>query len=283
MFDAFQSQLELIEDGIRDYFATYSVPQQALGLQVLAESMGYSLLSGGKRVRPLVGILLTEALGAHPRKTLPWVTAVEMIHTYSLIHDDLPCMDDDDERRGRATNHRVFGESIALLAGDTLLTEAFHHVGRSYADDPAKAIRAVILLSEAAGFWGMAGGQAMDLEAQKKLPDQNQLLEMQAKKTGALFRMVCEGVAVLCGTSPEIQNSCRQFGTSLGLCFQLADDLIDSKDAIEKGSLPDLIGLPRTREFLDMESARAFEALSSIGIQTGPLIEIVKWNQHREI
>lgn len=283
MLDRFAGPLELIEEAARRLVGEYTAPAESVGQSKLTEAMGYSLLAGGKRTRPVLGLLLAEAFGVRPQKVLPWVLAVEMIHTYSLIHDDLPCMDDDDERRGRPTNHVVFGESFALLAGDTLLTEAFGFVARSYADEPQKALALVQLLSEAAGYFGMAGGQALDLEAQKSLPSRAAILDMHARKTGALFRVICEGVAVVSGVESALQKSSRQFGASLGLCFQLADDILDSTPEIEKGSLPELIGLKATSELLNEETQKAIACLRAIGLQSGPLVEIVEWNQTRRL
>lgn len=287
MLDHFREQLELIESGARNWVESYALDATAMnpenGMARLWEAMGYSFLAGGKRARPVLGLLLGEALGVAPKKLLPWVLSVELIHTYSLIHDDMPCMDDDDERRGRPTNHVVFGESFALLAGDTLLTESFGYLARSYESESKKAVECVRLLSEAAGFWGMAGGQALDLEAQKTLPSQVAILDMHRRKTGALFRVMCEGVAALGGVEPSLQKDCREFGAALGLCFQLADDLLDSSTEIEKGSLPELIGLPATEKLLFSETDRALGLLKKIGIQTGPLVEIVQWNQNRKV
>lgn len=283
MLERFQGPLDLVEESVRAWVNSFEVKDQSPGLKKLIEAMGYSFLSGGKRTRPVLGLLLAEALGVRPQKVIPWVLAVELIHTYSLIHDDLPCMDDDKERRGRPTNHIVFGESLALLAGDSLLTESFGLLSRSYSDEPAKGLKLVELLSEAAGFWGMAGGQALDLEAQKSLPSQDGILDMHSRKTGALFRVICEGVAVVCGTEVQLQSSARQFGAALGLCFQLADDVLDSIPEIETGSLPDLIGLPATQTLLDSETEKALQLLSQIGIQSGALVEIVRWNQSRKI
>lgn len=283
MLDRFAGPRELVEESARKFVMNFTASSDATGMLKLSQSMEYSLLSGGKRTRPVLGILWAEAFGVRPQKVLPWGLAVELIHTYSLIHDDLPCMDDDNERRGRPTNHVVFGESFALLAGDTLLTEAFGHLARSYGDEPQKAIALVQLLSEAAGYAGMAGGQALDLEAQKSLPSRQAILDMHARKTGALFSVICEGVAVVTGAEPRLQKASREFGASLGLCFQLADDILDSTPDIEKGSLPELLGLTATRELLSLETQKAVAQLHEIGLQSGPLVEIVEWNQTRKL
>lgn len=282
MFTDFADRLELFEDSARAWMRGFESRPAKDGMGRLSAAMSYSLLSGGKRTRPLLGVLLAESFGVKPQRVLPWVLSVELIHTYSLIHDDLPCMDDDDERRGRPTNHIVYGESMALLAGDTLLTEAFGLLARAYVEDPDKAIRLVALLSEAAGYHGMAGGQALDLEAQKELPTEDALLDMHQRKTGALFRVICEGVAVVIGIDPRLQSAARRFGAGLGLCFQIADDILDSAHEVEKGSLPDLVGVAKTRELLVAETEKTLGELTHLGITTGPLVEIVKWNQTRK-
>lgn len=251
-------------------------------LAELEKSMRYSVAAGGKRTRPVVGMMVAEQLGVRPHKVLPWVCAVEAIHSYSLIHDDLPCMDNDDMRRGKPTNHKVFGEACALLAGDVLLTEAFGLITRSYSEDPALAVRAITILSEGSGFRGMGGGQAIDLLSKRENFTTEEILNLHAMKTGALFRLVCEGVAVLCGTPEKTQIGFREYGAALGLCFQLADDILDSAEKIEPGSLPAQIGLSKTKEILDLQSERAILTLRTLGIQAGPLVELIKWNQNRK-
>lgn len=272
-------RVALINDFANEWLQKLSVHSEAL--RPLVDSLRYSLANGGKRTRPVLGLIVGEQLGVSPRHLLPWVLAVEMIHTYSLIHDDLPAMDNDDFRRGKPTNHKVFGEATALLAGDILLTEAFGLVARSYCGNSERGIHAVALLSDAAGFAGMCGGQAIDLNAKLNHHQLDSLLDLHARKTGCLFRVVCEGVAVLSGSSVDLQNRMRQFGASLGLCFQLADDLIDSTDKIEAGSVPALVGLAGTRKLLESESNRARAALKEIGIVHGPLIDLVGWNEQR--
>lgn len=284
--DQFQNQRELLESFIDQWFIGLREQMDSVwtpGLQTLWESMKYSLSQSGKRTRPVLGLLIAEQMGVDPRKLVPWVMAVEMIHTYSLIHDDLPCMDNDDLRRGKPTNHKVFGEATALLAGDTLLTEAFGLVSHNYRQDPEQALQAIALLSEGAGFSGMAGGQAMDLlsKGQKLNSEETQLLHRM--KTGALFRTVCEGVGVLSGTPETISRLLRDFGSSLGFAFQLADDVLDSSEKIEIGSFPSLIGIEGTKDLLAQETARALAALAQIGISSGPLVALVHWNQERKI
>lgn len=273
-------RLGLVEGFCAEWLESFSARNPA---EVeLLQSLRYSLQSGGKRIRPLTGLLAAEQMGVAPQKVLPWVFAVELIHTYSLIHDDLPCMDNDDFRRGRPTNHKVYGEACALLAGDVLLTEAFGLVARSFQEDPSFALRAVEILSRGAGFAGMAGGQAIDLLAKRENFSEDEIIFLHRRKTGALFEVVCHGVAVLSGGTGRVTEGLRQFGAELGLCFQMADDLIDSRDQIEAGSLPALLGLERTRRLLEEHSRRALEVLAHLDIKTGPLVDLIQWNLHRE-
>lgn len=252
------------------------------GIQKLRESMAYSLSRGGKRFRPVFALLIAESFGVHPQRVLAWAQAVEMIHTYSLIHDDLPCMDNDDWRRGEPTNHKVYGETTALLAGDTLLTEAFGHVARSYRTEPELGLRLVALLSEASGLLGMVGGQAMDLEFQKSRPNFDDLKLMQEMKTGALIRVSAEGAAIICNLPPEKISLCREMGSFLGLAFQLKDDLLDATDKQELGSFPAVIGIEKTEELLSEISDRASEHLRNLSLFESPLQDLVRFNLQRE-
>lgn len=280
MFEGQEARLELFENYVSQWLLSFSADSRALkGLQ---EAMAYSMGEGGKRTRPLLGLAVAEQLGVGPQRVLPFVCAVEVVHTYSLIHDDLPAMDNDDFRRGKPTNHKVFGEACALLAGDVLLTEAFGLVARNYPQDPHLALKSIQILSEGSGFRGMGGGQAIDLMSKREDLSMEAIFELHAMKTGALFRTVCEGVAVLCGATEKICTGFRHYGAALGLCFQLADDLLDSKEKIEAGSLPAKVGLAETRKILNAEGDKAISALSELGIRSGPLLDLIKWNQNRE-
>ncbi len=282
--EQFHDQRELLESLINQWFHQIRESRElSPGLQTLWDSMNYSLCQSGKRTRPVLGLLVAEQLGVDPRRLLPWVLAVEMVHTYSLIHDDLPCMDNDDLRRGRATNHKVFGEATALLAGDTLLTESFGLVARSYSRDPGQALQAVALLSAGAGFNGMAGGQAMDLLSKGQKFTVQETMCLHQMKTGALFRTVCEGVAVLSGAESTVVQAFRKFGASIGYAFQLADDILDSAVTVEVGSFPALIGIGETKVLLENETKSALQALQGIGIASGPLKSIVLWNLERKV
>jgi geranylgeranyl diphosphate synthase, type II len=278
----FEERRGLIDQVMNDYFDQLELPAE-YGLQELKKSMQYSSLQNGKRFRPVLCLMVSDAFGIGPQKVLPFACAVEMIHTYSLIHDDLPCMDNDDFRRGEPTNHKVFGETTALLAGDGLLTEAFVLISQAYADSPAVAIELVGLLGKAAGITGMVGGQAIDIKAQEKLPDLDGLSQMHSMKTGALIRVSCEGAAVAGGLPREKRGIIRDFGAELGLAFQLADDILDSSAGkLEKGSFPDLIGLAETKAYLDQVSRRSSGLLRQLGIEKGPLHELVEYNRLRK-
>ncbi len=208
--------------------------------------------------------------------------AIEMIHTYSLIHDDLPCMDNDDLRRGSPTNHKVFGEPMALLAGDALLTEAFRVISQYFETEPHIGLKLTALLSEAAGVLGMVGGQAIDIQSEKNQRSLQEANLMHALKTGALIRVCTEGAALVCGLPVEKIQQCRSFGENLGLAFQLKDDLLDSQELIEPGSFPALLGIEETKTYLREVSDQALMCLSKMEVSQGLLRELVDYNQTRQ-
>lgn len=193
---------------------------------LLSEACMYSVLAGGKRLRPILTLAACEAVGGRPEVALPPACALEMIHCYSLIHDDLPAMDDDDFRRGRPTNHKVYGEALAILAGDALLTEAFALVGRAAIDNPAAAA-CVAELALAAGAAGMVGGQVLDLDATGQAQSEADLVSIHRKKTGALFVAAVVCGALMGGARRETVERLRRFGEHAGLGFQIIDDVLD--------------------------------------------------------
>jgi geranylgeranyl diphosphate synthase type II len=193
----------------------------------LRESMGYSLLAGGKRLRPLLVVLACEACGGDPARALPAACALEMVHTYSLIHDDLPAMDNDDYRRGRLSNHKVYGDALAILAGDALLTLAFEVVARDITP-PAVAAACCADLAAAAGHCGMVGGQVADLESEKRGVSRVEDLEaIHRRKTGRLLTCALTIGARIGGASAEQLSSLQEYGQRVGLAFQITDDLLD--------------------------------------------------------
>ena len=212
--------------------------------QVLFDSVRYSLLAGGKRLRPIFVFDFCKMCGGQWREAVEFAAAVEMIHTYSLIHDDLPCMDNDDYRRGKLTNHKVYGEAIAVLAGDALLTSAFHTITRSNHSAEAK-ISAVETLSRCAGELGMVGGQVLDMQSEERQCTKQEVLDIQSRKTGALIKAACV-LGVLAGGGSEDQlHAAETFADHIGLAFQIRDDMLDViGDAEELGKA---VGVDETK------------------------------------
>ena len=217
---AFQALFEPYLEGL--------LPGEGLEQQTVADAMRYSLLAGGKRIRPFLLVSCHKLCGGEPGQVLPLAAALEMIHTYSLIHDDLPCMDNDDYRRGRPTSHKVFGEAMAVLAGDGLLTAAFETALQARVE-PALLCKAVQELGRAAGLFGMLGGQSIDVESEKKRLslDEAQMLRMYAMTTGALLTGACRIGFAAAGVSGERLEIVTEYARELGLTFQIVDDMLD--------------------------------------------------------
>ncbi len=192
----------------------------------LFEAMRYSLLAGGKRLRPIFVFDFCRMCGGNWKEAVPFAAAIEMIHTYSLIHDDLPCMDNDDYRRGRLTNHKVYGEAVAVLAGDALLTAAFNFVAKAPFSADIR-IRAVEVLSTCAGELGMVGGQVLDMQSEERQCTKQEVLDIQSRKTGALFRAACMLGVLAAGGDDSKLSAASEFATHFGLAFQIRDDVLD--------------------------------------------------------
>jgi len=203
----------------------------------LRSAVHYASLNGGKRLRPFLVIEAASLLGGDRDAALRVGAALECVHCYSLVHDDLPAMDDDDLRRGKPTVHIAYDEATAILTGDSLLTYAFDIIAAPETKLPdAAKVALTLALARAAGIGGMAGGQALDLAAEKQAPDEQGVVTLQAMKTGALIRFACEAGAIIAGASPEDRTRLRQFGERIGLAFQLADDILDlTSDAATMG------------------------------------------------
>lgn len=241
--------------------------------QKLFSSMRYSLLAGGKRLRPIFVFDFCRMCGGDWKRAAPFAAAVEMVHTYSLIHDDLPCMDNDDFRRGRPTNHKVYGEATAVLAGDALLTAAFSYLTKAELDPQAK-IRAVELLADCAGALGMVGGQVLDMDSEQRQCTQQEVLDVQSRKTGALIRAACI-LGVIAGNGTEQQVACAaQFAANLGLAFQIRDDMLDVIGSAEelgksvgtdttKNTFVQLYGLDMCDKLVKQHTKNAIQALSA--------------------
>jgi len=208
-----------------------ALPGESAWPETIHRAVRYSLLAGGKRIRPVLVLASAEAVGGATDDALPLACAVEMIHTYSLIHDDLPAMDDDDLRRGRPTNHKVYGEAVAILAGDALLTRAFHLLAQLPEDASEERLRnrlaATAILGEACGTAGLVGGQVMDLESEGKAISADALERLHRAKTGALLSACVRGGAVLGGATAEQLERLTRYGSAIGLVFQIVDDILD--------------------------------------------------------
>lgn len=217
-----QVYLEYIENYLNQQCFQYdSEPQK-----VLFDAMRYSLLAGGKRLRPIFVFDFCRMCGGDWKSAAPFAAAIEMVHTYSLIHDDLPCMDNDDYRRGRLTNHKVYGEATAVLAGDALLTAAFSYLAKAPFSAEIR-IRAVEVLSDCAGELGMVGGQVLDMLSEQRQCTEQEVLDIQSRKTGALIRAACMlGVLAADGTDAQLAAA-SDFASHLGLAFQIRDDMLD--------------------------------------------------------
>ena len=200
---------------------------------ILQEAMRYSLLAGGKRLRPVLVMSFSEAVGGPVDEVLPAACAIELVHTYSLIHDDLPCMDNDDYRRGKLTCHKAYGEDIATLAGDALQAAAFRLLAEQ-PGDPAKILRCVHILAQGAGEDGMVAGQILDLRGEKQMLDETELREVHAHKTGDLIRAACQMGAVLGGGSESQIQAAGEYAMALGMAFQIRDDMLDVIGDAEK-------------------------------------------------
>lgn len=222
----FDEQMAQYQSQIENYLQERCFRYDDQPQKILFDAMRYSLLAGGKRLRPILVFDFCRMCGADFETATPFAAAVEMIHTYSLIHDDLPCMDNDDYRRGKLTNHKVYGEANAILAGDALLTAAFSYIAK--ADLPADTrIRAVEILADCAGELGMVGGQVLDMQSETRQCNQQEVLDIQSRKTGALIRAACMlGVLAGNGTAQQLEAA-AQFADNLGLAFQIRDDMLD--------------------------------------------------------
>lgn len=193
----------------------------------LAKAMNYSLMAGGKRIRPILIMAAVDALGVDGEKFLRLSTSIEFIHAYSLIHDDLPAMDNDDYRRGKLTNHKVFGEALAILAGDALLTMAFEIIATDKNVDAETKVKIITEMSKAAGAEGMVGGQVIDMQSENKKIDIQTLKQMHAAKTGALFCAAIRSGAILAGADEKQLANLTEYARQFGLAFQITDDILD--------------------------------------------------------
>lgn len=263
MNDRTKEYRSYIENYLKDWYARFhSEPQSRL-----FEAMEYSLLAGGKRLRPVFAFEFCRMCGADWMKAAPFAAAIEMIHTYSLIHDDLPSMDNDDYRRGRLTNHKVYGEAMAILAGDALLTDAFAVAST------AGICEGIAVLAECAGSLGMVGGQVLDIMSEERELTEQEVIDIQTRKTGALINAACVTGALAGGATEEQVAAAAKFAGALGLAFQIRDDMLDVIGNAQelgkavgvdagKNTFVKLYGLEKCEELVQKYTAVAIDALS---------------------
>lgn len=283
---------------IDDHLGRYLPPEDELPSSIHS-SMRYSVFAGGKRVRPILMLAACEAVGGDRRMAMPAACAMEMIHTYSLIHDDLPAMDNDDFRRGNPTNHKVFGEATAILAGDALLTEAFILLSRpenAETSGPGVLAKVIHEIALCSGSRGMIGGQVVDMESEgRKEIDLATVQYIHTHKTGALIRASVKTGALLGGAGDEDLAAMVRYGESIGLAFQIADDILDIEGTTEqigkdagsdqargKATYPAVMGLAESKRRAAELVATALDALSSFDEKAEPLRAIASYIVQRK-
>ena len=275
----------LIETALKEY-----LPKGKFTEQTLIDSMEYSLMCGGKRIRPLLTLLFCELCNEDVKKALPYACAVEMIHTYSLIHDDLPCMDDDDYRRGKPSNHKVYGEDIATLSGDALQSLAFEIMLSEEAVSSVsaeKAAKAAYTLSKYCGTLGMVGGQVIDIENEGKRAKLEVLQEMDEKKTAALIKAACEMGCIVGGACEEKLDAATKYAHNIGIAFQIMDDILDvtstsedlgkpvgSDSENDKSTYVSLLGIEECKKLVDTLTNEAIDALKAFDNDYSALSEL---------
>ena len=268
-FDARSRQYrQYIEQYLLDIYQKFSDEPQ----KPLFDAMQYSLLAGGKRLRPIFAFDFCRMCGGNWSDAAPFAAAIEMIHTYSLIHDDLPCMDNDDYRRGRLTNHKVYGEGMAILAGDALLTDAFMVASGAKLHRPSDMATAIGLLAECAGSLGMVGGQVLDIMSEERELTEEEVIAIQSRKTGKLIHAACALGTIAGGATQEQFDAACRFAAALGLAFQIRDDMLDvigTQEEMGKGVGTDavkntfvrLYGLDKCEELVQKYTRLAVDAL----------------------
>jgi geranylgeranyl diphosphate synthase type II len=288
-----QARCELVNAALNSY-----LPGNETLAGRLHEAMRYSVFAGGKRIRPLLLLAACEVLGGEVAQALPAACAIEMVHSYSLIHDDLPAMDDDALRRGKPTNHKVFGEAMAILAGDALLTEAFVLLSHPQVLQQVSAegrCRILHLLAKSSGSRGMVGGQVVDMESEERQIDLPTLEYIHTHKTGALILAAIEMGAIIGGADAEQLRAFKRYGEAVGLAFQIGDDILDivadqdllgkdvgSDQQRGKATYPALMGLDAARQRKDELFSLAVQSLEPLGAAARRLREIAAFIVNRE-
>ncbi|CDO01937.1 Farnesyl diphosphate synthase [Oceanobacillus picturae] len=280
---------ELVQKELINQLDQQTIPE------VLKESMLYSVEAGGKRLRPILLLASYEAYADKLEKALPTAVALEMIHTYSLIHDDLPAMDNDDFRRGKPTNHKVFNEATAILAGDALLTYSFEIVGTDTGLSDEQRIRLVRMLAQVSGPTGMVGGQLLDMEAEDRAVSLEELERIHTLKTGELLRFAVFAGAYIAGANEKQLAALEKFAYYLGLIFQVQDDILDvtgdqeklgkpvgSDEENQKSTYPKLLGLKGAQNRKDYYVIEAKKALQLAGAEGSTLMELTDYFSNRD-
>ncbi len=289
-----KEKIALVDAALEQY-----LPRESEQPESIHKAMRYSIFAGGKRVRPVLMLAACEAVGGNLEDSMPAACAMEMIHTYSLIHDDLPAMDDDDFRRGRPTNHKVFGEAIAILAGDGLLTEAFRLISDprfAVNMPPANRLAIIQEIAVRSGTLGMVGGQVVDMESEGKSDiDLPTVHYIHTHKTGALITASVVAGALAGGADDVQLDAIRRYGEAAGLAFQIADDILDIEGSSEdlgktagsdqargKATYPAVMGLEAARKEATKMMDEAMQALESFGSAADPLREIARYIVERK-
>jgi geranylgeranyl diphosphate synthase type II len=280
-----ESRRLMVEEALKTSFPVEEGPDARV-----VEAMRYSLFAGGKRLRPILCLAAAEAVGGLPQAAMPVACALEMIHTYSLIHDDLPAMDDDDLRRGIPTNHKVFGEAMAILAGDGLLTEAFTLLSGCEGFPAERLLELIGVIATAAGHRGMVGGQVVDMLWQGRPADIGVVRYMHGKKTAALIAASTQAGALAGGGSREQAGRLARYGRAVGLAFQIVDDNLDiqgdpallgKKTGVDaargKATYPAAVGLEKAREDAEALVGEALEAVATFGESAEPLRALAQY------
>lgn len=289
-YKEFEERIIEVNKSLEKYIEEKECPQSTI-----YKAMNYSVKAGGKRIRPVFMIATAELMGGNGESVMPFACALEMIHTYSLIHDDLPCMDNDDLRRGKPTNHKVFGEAIAVLAGDALLNCAYETMLKNADVSPNMTLAAMTDIATAAGTEGMIGGQVIDIESEGKAIDAVTLMTMHLHKTAALIMTAARVGALLGGGSREDLTSMEEFARYLGIAFQIKDDILDitgdeetlgkktGVDGIlQKSTFVSIYGMEQSKNLLNDYTQKAIEVLSRYGEKAEFLIELSKFLLSRE-
>jgi geranylgeranyl diphosphate synthase, type II len=276
-----QERRETVENAL-----AFILPEPEGPAADVVKAMRYSLFAGGKRLRPILCIAGAEVLGVDGSQVMPVACALEMIHTYSLIHDDLPAMDNDDMRRGKPTNHKVFGEAVAILAGDGLLTEAFRVMAKTPMEKtkPESLLKVICLVAQGSGYQGMVGGQVTDIQSEGKTVQPATVEFIHSHKTGALIAASVTSGAILGGATEAQVNAISEYGRQIGLAFQIADDILDVEGDSEKMgkgvggdarkkkvTYPSVHGLVRSREIQKQSIDQAIHSLKTFDSKADPL------------